>query len=289
MKCMILMMMFFQSGLNDKYIMTRRLIEKILTEELFGKTICESEEDHQIVKFFYDHLLLEKLLWGEPVSVPELRKLLRNKILNFEFVKLNGDVRPAKGTTMMKYIPQKDHPKGIRPSSPKVATFFDLDKQEWRSVSNRSKEIVLKKDKEKNRPVFVIADKGKAAEIEKREKEKTAEEKYAEKLQNARDKERIKEEPTDELEVGDVRNFLNKNGKNIIIKINRIMGDGTVYAETIKEKTPFRIPPEGLRNIGEIVPPEEYIEAEPEPSNPKELKPVTPATPDGKDEPDNRK
>jgi hypothetical protein len=59
----------------------------------------------------------------------------------------------------MKYVPQSQHPKGIRPSSPKVATFYDLNKMDWRSVSQRSKEIVLKKDEETGKPVIMVKDK----------------------------------------------------------------------------------------------------------------------------------
>ena len=138
--------------------MTEFFIKTILTEELFGLRICESLEDKQIVNYLYEALLLDRLLYGEPISVPELRKLLRNKIINFEFIKLDGEVRPARGTTMMKYVPQKDHPKGIRPSSPKVATFYDLEKDAWRSVSKRSKEIVLKRDEKIGKPVVVVKD-----------------------------------------------------------------------------------------------------------------------------------
>jgi len=139
--------------------MDENYIKGILSEELFGNRIIESVGDSKIVDFFYKNLLLEKLLDGEPISVPELRKLLRKKIVNFEFIKLDGEKRPAQGTTMMKYIPPKDHPKGIRPSSPKVATFFDLDKDAWRSVSRRSKEIVLKKDEKSDKPIIVVKDK----------------------------------------------------------------------------------------------------------------------------------
>jgi hypothetical protein len=139
--------------------MTEFLIKNILTEILFENRICESLEDRQIVNYFYKELMLEKLLYGEPVTVPELRKLLHDKIVNFEFIKLDGEVRLAKGTTMMKYIPQSQHPKGIRPSSPKVATFYDLQKHDWRSVSQRSKEIVLKKDEETGKPIIMVKDK----------------------------------------------------------------------------------------------------------------------------------
>ena len=156
-------------------LMNEFFIKNILSEELFGSKICESAEDYEIVNFLYEELMLEKLLYGEPVSIPELRKLLRNKILNFEFIKLDGEVRPARGTTMMKYIPKSDHPKGIRPSSPKVATFYDLDKDAWRSVSKKSKEVVLKKDEEKGKPVLIVKDK-EAEEPTKKEPEVTTKE-----------------------------------------------------------------------------------------------------------------
>jgi hypothetical protein len=139
--------------------MTEFLIKNIVAEILFGSRICESVDDQWIVDYLYEELLLDRLLYGEPVTVPELRKILHQKILNFEFIKLNGEIRPAKGTTMMKYVPQAAHPKGIRPSSPKVATFYDLEKQDWRSVSQRSKEIVLKKDEETGKPVIMVKDK----------------------------------------------------------------------------------------------------------------------------------
>lgn len=152
-----------------KYKLNEVLIKSALAQVLFGNKLSESSEEQKIVDYFYDELLLEKILVGEPASVPELRKLLRNKILNFEFIKLDGDVRPARGTTMMKYIPKKDHPKGIRPSSPKVATFFDLEKKAWRSVSQRSKEIVLKHAFGEKKPVFVVRDKDGGSQAEKPE------------------------------------------------------------------------------------------------------------------------
>lgn len=106
------------------------------------------------------NLLLEKLLMGEPVTVPELRQILNTKILNFEFVKLDGEVRPAKGTTMMKYIPKDDQPSGLNsPSSDKVAAFYDLSKNAWRSVSNKSKDVVIATDTETGKPKIVISDK----------------------------------------------------------------------------------------------------------------------------------
>jgi len=139
--------------------MNEQLIKNILAEELFGKLLCESIDQLFKVNYYYKELLLESILFGEPMTVPELRKLLRQKILNFEFIKLSGEIRKARGTTNMKYIPQSKHPKGVRPASPKVATFFDLIKKDWRSVSQRSKEIVLKKDEATQKPVVVVLDK----------------------------------------------------------------------------------------------------------------------------------
>ena len=117
--------------------------------------------------------LFEKLLMGEPVTIEELRDVLNKKVLNFEFIKIDGEVRPAKGTTMMKYIPKEEHPTGDHPSSDKVAAFYDLSKDAWRSVSNRSSEIVLVQDKETGKIKVRISDKvpkeepGKKPEISK--------------------------------------------------------------------------------------------------------------------------
>ena len=228
--------------------MTEFFIKTILTEELFGNRICESQEDYQIVNYLYDKLLLEKFLYGEPVTVPELRKLLHKKILNFEFIKLDGEVRPAKGTTMMKYIPKKDHPKGVRPSSPKVATFFDLDKDAWRSVSKKSKEIVIKKDKKKGKPVVVVKDKD--------------------------DKEKLGPEPIDDLKVGDIRNYL-EDDENIVIEIIKMDDDGTVHAKEVKNDRPLTIHPDEVKNIGEETEPEkeEPEKEEPEKEEPEKEEP----------------
>jgi len=199
--------------------MTEQFLKNILTQELFGTRVCENTEDIQLVNLFYHELLLEKLLYGEPISVPELRKLLRKKIVNFEFIKLNGEVRPAKGTTMMKYIPPKDHPKGIRPSSPKVATFFDLDKDAWRSVSKRSKELVLKKDEETDKPIVVV-----------------------------RDKSKVKVKPItkyriskDEIEQGETYKYTTNKGTNTYVEIIRELPNGEFQVSSPLFKTTFAV------------------------------------------------
>jgi hypothetical protein len=170
--------------------MTELQIKNIIHEELYSNSICESVDEFNKINIMYNFLFEAGLLHGEPITVPELRKILREKIVDFEFIKLNGEIRPAKGTTMMKHIPSKDHPKGIRPSSPKVATFFDMSKKAWRSVSMRSKEIVLKKetamkavvavrDKQEKKPNEII--------IAKKEEPKKAEVIKPEEIKNKED------------------------------------------------------------------------------------------------------
>jgi len=326
--------------------MTELLIKNLLSEILFGIRICESMEDLSIVNRFYEDLMLEKLLYGQPLTVPELRSLLRQKILNFKFIKLNGEIRPAKGTTMMKYVPQAAHPKGGHPSSPKVATFYDLQKNDWRSVSQRSKEIVLDKDEETGKPVVMVKDKGADIAVNPQATDDTAidtttqpgetidniEEVPTEEvpietpeidltpgetpepstqpevevknvkpvlandvkkmfyLVNPRTgasqniemtaKDAVKElkrlgddwqladknefdkhekeisnlggEEAEDLQVGDVRNYLNRNGKNVLIKIVDEDPQGGLYAKTFNGGV-FKIPAARIQNIGDKV------------------------------------
>jgi len=235
--------------------MTEQLIKNLLTQELFGYRVCESAQDILIVNYLYDNLLLEKLLQGEPISVPELRKLLRKAIINFEFIKLDGEVRPAKGTTMMKYIPPKDHPKGIRPSSPKVATFFDLDKDAWRSVSKRSKEIVLKKDKETGKPIVVVKDAPKV-KVKVVSKER---------------------ESTDPIEQGKSYKYTTNRGTNTDIEILRELPNGMFQVSSPLFKTTFAIDPNRIGN--EFKPTEPKEEPKVEPTAPKEEPKVEPKEP----------
>jgi len=77
-----------------------------------------------------------------PIEPQELRNLLNEGTVQFAFKKLNGDLRTAVGTTSLDTIPVDSHPNGNGTSSPSVVTFFDISKNEWRSVST-SQEIFL--------------------------------------------------------------------------------------------------------------------------------------------------
>ena len=66
----------------------------------------------------------------------ELRKRMQTSVVEFYFTKKNGGIRRAFGTTMKSLA--KAHTVGGQPSSPKVITFFDVEKSEWRSCQIQS-------------------------------------------------------------------------------------------------------------------------------------------------------
>jgi hypothetical protein len=110
------------------------IIKRILLEDIYGISVYESIEQYNCVEKLYNILGLnvinEAMLVGEPMTIEELRNLLRKKVVAFKFIKLDNSIRGALGTLMLKYVPKTQHPKGIRPSSPKVATFYDLVKKD---------------------------------------------------------------------------------------------------------------------------------------------------------------
>jgi hypothetical protein len=70
-----------------------------------------------------------------PTKPETLRRRLAEGAVEFSFIKKDGSLRTAFGTTDLSSIPAESHPQGVRESSNKVVTFFDLEKREWRSVS----------------------------------------------------------------------------------------------------------------------------------------------------------
>ena len=219
--------------------MTERLIKSLIAEELFGSRICESMDQTDLVNFIHSELIFpeeifEKLLIGEPITVPELRDILHRKIVDFEFIKLDGNVRPAQGTTVMKYIPGQDQPTGLNPSSDKVAAFWDLNKDAWRSVSNRSKEIVLQKDDETGKPKVVVSDK------------------------------KPKEEPVkQEFDQGKTYDFTTKNGFDTEVEVIRELPNGLYQVKSEEFKNSFAIDPARLGN--EVIPTDKEPEPRPVP------------------------
>jgi hypothetical protein len=70
-----------------------------------------------------------------PVTPSELKEMLHSGLVQFAFIKKDGVLRTAMGTTNLRHIPADQHPKGIREASQKVVCFWDLLSGEWRSVS----------------------------------------------------------------------------------------------------------------------------------------------------------
>lgn len=73
-----------------------------------------------------------------PIEPAELKRRLHTGLVQFAFIKKDGVLRTAMGTTNLQHIPADHHPKGVREASPKVVCFWDLLTGEWRSVSVES-------------------------------------------------------------------------------------------------------------------------------------------------------
>ena len=74
------------------------------------------------------------------MNVNDLRKALNEGIVLFEFVKKDGTLRHARGTTCPELIPTDNTPQGKRTPQQQAAfqrqtvAFYDIDKKGWRSM-----------------------------------------------------------------------------------------------------------------------------------------------------------
>ena len=72
--------------------------------------------------------------------IPDLKQALHEGIVNFRFVKKDGTMRDARGTTCPDLVPADDTPKGARTPEQQAAyerqtvAFYDIDKKGWRSM-----------------------------------------------------------------------------------------------------------------------------------------------------------
>ena len=70
----------------------------------------------------------------------DLRKALYEGIVIFQFIKKDGSLRMARGTTCPNLVPSDDTPKGKRTPEQQAAyerqtvAFYDIDKKGWRSM-----------------------------------------------------------------------------------------------------------------------------------------------------------
>ena len=74
------------------------------------------------------------------MDVIDLRKALNEGIVLFDFIKKDGTLRHARGTTCPDLVPADDTPKGKRTPEQQAlyerqtVTFYDIDKKGWRSM-----------------------------------------------------------------------------------------------------------------------------------------------------------
>ena len=77
---------------------------------------------------------------NEFMDIQDLRTALHEGIVLFQFQKIDGSLRPARGTTCPDLVPTPDTPKGVRTPEQQAAykrqtvTFYDIDKKAWRSM-----------------------------------------------------------------------------------------------------------------------------------------------------------
>lgn len=74
------------------------------------------------------------------MTVEELKNKLQEGILVFSYIKKNGETRLARGTSNKDYIESKTSYRFTEESKSRVKkenliTYFDLDKNEWRSFN----------------------------------------------------------------------------------------------------------------------------------------------------------
>ena len=74
------------------------------------------------------------------MNIPDLKKALNEGIVLFEFIKKDGSLRSARGTTCPDLVPAPDTPKGVRTPEQQAlydrqtVAFYDIDKKAWRSM-----------------------------------------------------------------------------------------------------------------------------------------------------------
>jgi len=68
-------------------------------------------------------------------TVSHLRQLLDERVVRFQFKKLDGSIREALGTRQELLIPKAEAPKYIDDISRKSVVYWDLEEQAFRSFS----------------------------------------------------------------------------------------------------------------------------------------------------------
>ena len=82
----------------------------------------------------------ESFVDNERLGIDELKQKMENGVVEFSFLKKNGDIRIAHGTTCMKIVPMSMMCERMGEDINEMVhtSFFDIDKQAWRSLINRN-------------------------------------------------------------------------------------------------------------------------------------------------------
>lgn len=71
-------------------------------------------------------------------SVEDLKQMLHEGIVNFEFIKKDGSVRQAKGTLLAEYLPPQTENATPHKKNENVVVYFDMEKKAFRSFVKES-------------------------------------------------------------------------------------------------------------------------------------------------------
>ena len=71
-------------------------------------------------------------------NVEDLKAMLHEGIVEFEFIKKDGSVRQAKGTLLSEHLPAPKADATPRKKNDDVLVYFDLDKKSFRSFVKAS-------------------------------------------------------------------------------------------------------------------------------------------------------
>ena len=92
---------------------------------------------HSVEKYTNVYVTPRKLT---TMNTTDLRKALNEGVVLFEFIKRDGSLRHARGTTSQDLIPTENMPQNKRSPQQQAAferqvvTFYDIDRKGWRSM-----------------------------------------------------------------------------------------------------------------------------------------------------------
>ena len=71
-------------------------------------------------------------------NVNEFKEMLKNGIVEFEFIKKDGTLRQAKGTLLAEHLPPQKEGTSSKKPSDNVMVYFDMEKNAFRSFVKES-------------------------------------------------------------------------------------------------------------------------------------------------------